>query len=174
MRSSRGAARERGGADGGVCVGGGGLEWRVNGELELTGVRVAGGGVLGFWGGELVRERGDWVAGLPLVLKRARDGEPGLFPELATATTRWRPRSSTGVAWRGKEAPAWVGVGPGGRGGAACGGGAAGGGLPALPRQRRRRSAPAAEEAERERGGRRELDYFTISEKFRGPIVKQK
>jgi len=70
-----------------------------------------------------VRERGDWVVGLPLVLKHARDGEPGLFPEQATATARWWPRSSTGVAWRGKEAPARVGVGPGGRGGAACGGG---------------------------------------------------
>ena len=38
----------------------------------------------------------------------------------------------------------------------------------------RRHSAPVAEEAERERGGRRELDYFAISEKFRGPTVKQK
>jgi len=55
MRSGRGAARERGGADGGVCVGGGGLEWRVDGELELAGVRVDGGGVLGFGGGDLAR-----------------------------------------------------------------------------------------------------------------------
>ena len=54
MRSGRGAAQERGGADGGVCVGGG-LEWRVDGELELAGVRVGGGGVLGFGGGELAR-----------------------------------------------------------------------------------------------------------------------
>ena len=45
---------------------------------------------------------------------------------------------------------------------------------PGLPERRRRRSAPAAEEAERERGGRRELDYFAISEMFRGPTVKQK
>ena len=37
------------------------------------------------------------------MLKRSRDGERGLFPELATATARWRPRSSTGVAWRGEE-----------------------------------------------------------------------
>ena len=35
------------------------------------------------------------------------------------------------------------------------------------------RSALAAEEAERERGGRRELDYFAISEKFKGPNVKK-
>ena len=55
-RSSRGAARERGGADGGVCVGGGGLEWRGDGELELAGVWVDGGGVLGVRGGELENE----------------------------------------------------------------------------------------------------------------------
>ena len=55
MRSGRGAARERGGADGGVCVCRGGLEWRVDGELELASVRVDDGGVLGFGGGELAR-----------------------------------------------------------------------------------------------------------------------
>ena len=36
-------------------MGGGGLEWRVDGELELAGVRVDVGGVLGFGGRELVR-----------------------------------------------------------------------------------------------------------------------
>ena len=130
--------------------------------------------VAAFWGRELVRERGDWVAGLPQVLKRARDGEPGLFPELATATARWRPRSSTGVAWRGEEGSSagWSGARrlrgcrvwrwSSRRWPAALLGGG------------RRRSAPAAEEAERERGGRRELDYFAISEKFRDPIIKQK
>ena len=110
-------------------MGGVAVEERGDGELELVGVRVAGGGVLGFWGRELVRERGDWVAGLPLVLKCARDGEAGLFPELATATARWRPRSSIGVAWRGGRDPARGGVGPGGCGGAACGSGVVGGGL---------------------------------------------
>ena len=49
-RSGRGAARERGEAIGGVCVGGAGLERRGDGELEL------GGGVLGVRGGELVNE----------------------------------------------------------------------------------------------------------------------
>ena len=61
-------------------MGGVAVEERGDGELELAGVRVAGGGVLKFWGRELVRERGDWVAGLPLVLKRARDGEPAVTP----------------------------------------------------------------------------------------------
>ena len=40
------------------------------------------------------------------------------------------------------------------------------------PRRRRRRSAPTAGEAERERGGRRLLDLFAISEKSRDPTVK--
>ena len=50
-----GTVRERGGADGGVCVGRGGLEWRVDGELELAIVRVDDGSVLGFGGGEQAR-----------------------------------------------------------------------------------------------------------------------
>jgi len=36
-------------------MGGPGLERRVDGELELAGVRVDGGGVLGCLGGELER-----------------------------------------------------------------------------------------------------------------------
>ena len=50
----------------------------------------------------------------------------------------------------------------------------AGGGLRPSLGGRRRRSVLAAEEAERERGGRHRLDLFAISEKFRGPTVKQK
>ena len=42
------------------------------------------------------------------------------------------------------------------------------------PRQRWCCSAPTAGEAERERGGRRLLDLFAISEKSRDPTVKQK
>ena len=92
--------------------------------------------------------------GILLVLRRARDGEAGLFPELATAAARWRPWSSTGRRGKGRRDPARGGVGPGGRGGATCGGGVAGGGLrpssaaggAALRRQQ--------SEAERERGGR--------------------
>ena len=54
--NGQGATRERGGAIGGVCVGGAGLERRGDGELELAGVRVDGGGVLGVRGGELANE----------------------------------------------------------------------------------------------------------------------
>ena len=42
------------------------------------------------------------------------------------------------------------------------------------PRWRRCRSAPTAGEAERERGGRRLLFLFAISEKSRDPTIKQK
>ena len=63
------------------------------------------------------------------MLRRARDGELGLFPELATAAARWRPRSSTERRGEGRRDPARMGVGPRGRGGAACGGGEAGAGL---------------------------------------------
>ena len=51
-----GAMRERGGARDGVCAGGAAVEEWGNGELELAGVWVGGGGVLGVWGGELARE----------------------------------------------------------------------------------------------------------------------
>ena len=64
-KSGRGAARERGGAEGGVCAGGATVEKRGDSELELAGVRVGGGGVLGVWGGELARERGDGMRGFP-------------------------------------------------------------------------------------------------------------
>ena len=36
------------------------------------------------------------------------------------------------------------------------------------------RLVPARREAERERGGRRRLDWFANSKKFKGPIVKLK
>ena len=121
--------RERGGAIGGVCVGGGVLEERGDSELELAGMRADGGGVLGVRGGELAREREECVAGMLLLLWHLRDGEAGLFPELYTAAARWRPWSSTGRRGEGRRDPARRGVGPRGRGGPACGGGEAGAGL---------------------------------------------
>ena len=68
-----GAARERGGARGGVCAGGAAVEERGDGELKLAGVRAGGGGVMESWGGKLARERGNWDAGVSLVLKRVRE-----------------------------------------------------------------------------------------------------
>jgi hypothetical protein len=39
------------------------VEERGDGELELVGIRVAGGGVLGLWVRELARKIGDKDAG---------------------------------------------------------------------------------------------------------------
>ena len=48
-------------------------------------------GVLGFRGGDLARKREKQTEGVLLVLLRARGGEPGHCPGLATAAARWRP-----------------------------------------------------------------------------------
>ena len=108
------------------------------------------------------------------MLKRVREGEPGLFPELATAAAMWRPIGASGcvagageVQREGKRAarsPCTTRGRPR----------RAGGGLRPSLGSGRRRSVPAAEKTERERGGRHRLDLFAISEKFRGPTVKQK
>ena len=108
------------------------------------------------------------------MLVRAPEKETGLSPEFATAATRWRPRSSSGWRGEGRRGPARGGVGPGGRCGAAWGGGLSRRCPAALLSGGQRRSAPARREAERERGGRRRLDWFANSEKFKGPTVKLK
>ena len=63
-------------------------------SFELAGVRVDGGGILGFRGGEPERERVESNVGVFLVLLHARGGEPGHCPSLATAAARWRPSGS--------------------------------------------------------------------------------
>ena len=50
------------------------------------------------------------------MLGRVKEIAAGLYPELATAAARWRPRSSAGAAWRGEGAPARGEVGPGVKG----------------------------------------------------------
>ena len=85
------------------------------------------------------------------MLKRARDGEPGLFPELSTATR--------------EVAAAELDLDSVARGGGIQRGVELGQEVAGVPRV-------AVEQ--QERAGRRELDYFAISEKFRGPAVKQK
>ena len=88
--------------------------------------------------------------GMLLVLRCSRDGEAGLYPELATAAARWRPRSSMGRRGEGGRDPARRGVGPRGRGGAACGGGEAGAGL----RPSSAASGAALRRRQRKQGGR--------------------
>ena len=50
-----------------------------------------GSGVLGFRGGDLARKREKQNEGVLLVLLRAKGGEPGHCPRLATAAARWPP-----------------------------------------------------------------------------------
>ena len=104
-------------------MGGGGLEVRGDCELELTGIWVVGGDVLGVLGRERVRQGGESETGLLLVLRRVRVGELRLCSELSTATARWRPRSSSGWRGEGRRGPARGKEGPGDRWGAAWGGG---------------------------------------------------
>jgi hypothetical protein len=48
--------------------------------------------------GEKAKEREARLAGVFIVLMRVRERGPGLCCELATATARWRPRSSARTA----------------------------------------------------------------------------
>ena len=75
------------------------MKRRVDGELWLAGVQMDGGGILGSGGGEKARKRGEWNADVLLMLMRARGGDPGLCPRLATSVVKWRPWSSVGAAW---------------------------------------------------------------------------
>ena len=77
-------------------MGGGELQWLVDGEVELVGAWVGGGDVLGVLGRERARQGGESETGFLLVLRRARVGELRLCSELSTATARWRSRSSSG------------------------------------------------------------------------------
>ena len=76
------------------------------------------------------------------MLRRMREGGPGDCSELATATARWRPRSS--IQREGEWVQEVAGVPRGAVG-------EAGGGLRALLGGRQRRLAPARREAEGER-----------------------
>ena len=51
----------------------------------------SGGGVLGSGVGEMAKERGEQVAGVFVVLLRARDLALGCYSEPSTAAARWRP-----------------------------------------------------------------------------------
>ena len=81
-------------------MGGGDLEVRGDGELELAGVRVVGIDVLGVLGRERARQGGESETGLLLVLRRSQVGELRLCSELST----WSSAAElVGVAWRGEE-----------------------------------------------------------------------
>ena len=105
-RSGRLAARGRGRAGGRVGAGGAAVEARFDGGLELAGVQVDGGGVLGSGDGETAKERGDQLAGVFVVLMHAKDRELRLYLGRATAAVRWRPAGRSGVRGTRWRAPA--------------------------------------------------------------------
>ena len=117
---SRGSARVEEG-----CIGGSAA------ASSSPGLRVDGGAGLGSLGRERAIERGECVAELSVVLMRSIDGGLGLCPGLATAAARWRPRSLTEAAWRGKEGSSAGESGARGLRGCRVWRWAAGGGLPA-------------------------------------------
>jgi len=76
------------------------VEAWFDGGLELAGVQVDGGGVLGSGDGETAKERGDQLAGVFVVLMHAKDQELRLYLGRATAAARWRPAGRSGAAWQ--------------------------------------------------------------------------
>ena len=80
------ATRGRGRAGGGVGAGGAAVEARFDGGLELAGVQVDGGSVLGSGDGK----NGGGV----------QDRELRLYLGWATAAARWRPAGRSGAAWQ--------------------------------------------------------------------------
>ena len=88
------------GANCGVSTGGAAVDARFDGGLELAGVQVDGGGVLGSGDGETAKERGDQLAGVFVVLMHAKDQELRLYLGRATAAVRWRPAGRSGAAWQ--------------------------------------------------------------------------
>ena len=129
------------------------MEKRGDGELELAGVRVGGGGVLGVWGRELARERGDWNAGVPLVLKHAREWVTGALPRACHGGGDVAAAHTAGAAWRGKEGSSAGGSGARGLRECRLWRWSSRRWPPCLPERQRRCSAPVTEAAERERGG---------------------
>ena len=70
---------------------------------SLPGFERSGGGVLERGSEEKVKELSDYLAGVLVVLMRARGESGGLYPVLSTVAARWRPAGESGrVAWQGK------------------------------------------------------------------------
>ena len=100
-----------------------GWAWEAEGMVEAGPSTVSNGGRCSGYGGEAApvdnrgregvgelredkaKKRGEWNADVLLMLMRARGGDPGLCPRLATTVVKWRSWSSAGAAWRGEGAP---------------------------------------------------------------------
>ena len=79
------------------------MEARFDGGLELAGVQVDGGGVLGSGDGETAKERGDQLAGVFVLLMRAKDRELRLYLGRVTAGRSGAAWQSDGSTARGVE-----------------------------------------------------------------------
>ena len=117
----------------------------------------------------------EWKEEKEVVLVSALEkGKPGSSPschgggEVAAAEL-------AGAAWRGEDCSSAGGSGSRGSRGRRVWRWGSRRWPPGPPEQRRAALlCPTVEEAEREGGGRRLLDLFVISEKFRGSTIKQK
>src|SRR6185312_15103632 len=95
--SGLGAALGRGGAKGGGCRGGAGLQWRLRGRVSSPAFQRGGGGVLRCGSEERAKERVKSTPGILVVLGRSLEGRSGRCPGLSTAASRWRP---SGWLWK--------------------------------------------------------------------------
>jgi hypothetical protein len=102
--------------DGGSLLGGRWGQWVVDGGCPrwLGAHRIegaGGGGDRGTGLGETAEEPGEWVAGVLVVLMRAKDKALGFCSELSTVAARWWPAvvfwahgAGMGAPMRGVEA----------------------------------------------------------------------
>ena len=94
------------------------------------------------------------------MLRRMRDGGPGHCSELAMATARWRPRSSVGMVWQGEEGSSARGSGSKTSLGCRVGRWAKQEVACSPPRRWAALNCAGGGEAERERGGRKRVDFL--------------
>ena len=104
--SGLGAALGQGGANGGGCRGGAGLQWRLRGGVSSPAFQRGGGGVLRCGSEERAKERVKSTPGVLVGLGRSLEGGGGRCPGLSTAASRWRPSGwlwKRWGAWQGKK-----------------------------------------------------------------------
>ena len=95
--SGLGAALGRGGANGGGCRGGAGLQWRLRGGVSSPAYQRGGGGVLRSGSENRAKERAKSTPGVLVGPGRSLEGRGGRCPGLSTAASRWRP---SGWLWK--------------------------------------------------------------------------
>ena len=104
--SGLGAALGRGGANGGGCRGGAGLQWRLRGGVSSPAYQRGGGGVLRRGSEDRAKGCTKSSPGICVVLGRSLEEGGVLCSGRSTAASRWRP---SGRLW--KRRGAWHGWG---------------------------------------------------------------